>query len=124
VVRIALPRIRRAALIHTVDSDAGTGTCQNRPGGRGYEFQDARQYAEWGADYLKYDWCNHSTQNSEASYSIMPDALKKSGRPIVFSLCEWGSKARQSRRSSAWCRSSICRTAHFSMWCLPAVKRA
>lgn len=72
-------------------SDAGTGTCQNRPGGRGYEFQDARQYAAWGVDYLKYDWCNHSTQNSEASYSIMSKALLKSGRPIVFSLCEWGS---------------------------------
>jgi alpha-galactosidase len=72
-------------------SDAGTGTCQNRPGGRGYEFQDARQYAAWGVDYLKYDWCNHSTQNSQASYSIMRDALAKSGRPIVFSLCEWGS---------------------------------
>jgi alpha-galactosidase len=72
-------------------SDAGTATCQNRPGGRGYEFQDARQYAAWGVDYLKYDWCNTSTQNSQASYSIMRDALKKSGRPIVFSLCEWGS---------------------------------
>ncbi len=72
-------------------SDAGTGTCQNRPGGRGYEFQDARQYAAWGVDYLKYDWCNHSTQNSEASYSLMSQALLKSGRPIVFSLCEWGS---------------------------------
>ena len=72
-------------------SDAGTGTCQNRPGSRGYEFQDARQYAAWGVDYLKYDWCNHSTQNSEAAYSLMSDALKKSGRPIVFSLCEWGS---------------------------------
>ena len=72
-------------------SDAGTGTCQNRPGSRGYEFQDARQYAAWGVDYLKYDWCNHSTQDSAASYSIMRDALKKSGRPIVFSLCEWGS---------------------------------
>jgi alpha-galactosidase len=72
-------------------SDAGTATCQNRPGGRGYEFQDARQYAAWGVDYLKYDWCNHSTQDSQASYSTMRDALKKAGRPIVFSLCEWGS---------------------------------
>jgi alpha-galactosidase len=72
-------------------SDAGTGTCQNRPGGRGYEFQDARQYAAWGVDYLKYDWCNTSTQNSVASYSLMRDALAKSGRPIVFSICEWGS---------------------------------
>ena len=72
-------------------SDAGTGTCQNRPGGRGYEYQDARQYAAWDVDYLKYDWCNHSTQDSESSYALMSDALKKSGRPIVFSLCEWGS---------------------------------
>jgi alpha-galactosidase len=72
-------------------SDAGTATCQNRPGSRGYEFQDARSYAAWGVDYLKYDWCNHSTQDSAASYSIMRDALAKSGRPIVFSLCEWGS---------------------------------
>jgi alpha-galactosidase len=72
-------------------SDAGTGTCQNRPGSRGYEFQDARQYAAWGVDYLKYDWCNHSTQDSLASYSIMRDALAKSDRPIVFSICEWGS---------------------------------
>jgi alpha-galactosidase len=72
-------------------SDAGTLTCEKRPGSRGYEFQDARQYAAWGVDYLKYDWCSTSTQNQQASYSIMRDALVKSGRPIVFSLCEWGS---------------------------------
>ncbi len=72
-------------------SDAGTGTCQNRPGSWGYEFQDARQYAEWGVDYLKYDWCNNGGQNSAAAYSRMRDALAASGRPIVFSICEWGS---------------------------------
>jgi alpha-galactosidase len=72
-------------------SDAGTETCEHRPGSRGYEFQDARQYAAWGVDYLKYDWCSHGTQDAESSYSIMRDALAKAGRPIVFSLCEWGS---------------------------------
>lgn len=72
-------------------SDAGRRTCQGRPGSRGYEFQDARQYAEWGVDYLKYDWCNHGKQNSEASYALMRDALKICGRPIVYSICEWGS---------------------------------
>jgi alpha-galactosidase len=71
-------------------SDAGTLTCQKRPGSRGYEFQDARQYAAWGVDYLKYDWCSTSTQNAPASYSIMRDALLKAKRPIVFSICEWG----------------------------------
>lgn len=73
-----------------VYSDAGTATCQGRPGSRGYEFQDARTYASWGVDYLKYDWCNHGKQNSEASYSTMRDALYKAGRPVVFSICEWG----------------------------------
>jgi alpha-galactosidase len=71
-------------------SDAGTATCQGRPGSRGYEFQDARQYAAWGVDYLKYDWCNTGTQNVQSSYSIMRDALETAGRPIVFSICEWG----------------------------------
>ena len=71
-------------------SDAGKATCQGRPGSRGYEYQDARQYAVWGVDYLKYDWCNHGDQNAKASYSTMKDALQKSGRPIVFSICEWG----------------------------------
>jgi alpha-galactosidase len=71
-------------------SDAGTKTCAGRPGSWGYEFQDARQYAEWGVDYLKYDWCSNGGQNSEAAYSLMRDALKACGRPIVFSICEWG----------------------------------
>jgi len=71
-------------------SDAGTATCQGRPGSRGYEYQDAHTYASWGADYLKYDWCNHGKQNSEASYTTMRDAIFKAGRPMVFSICEWG----------------------------------
>jgi alpha-galactosidase len=72
-------------------SCAGTMTCARRPGGRGHEYQDARTYARWGVDYLKYDWCNTSTQDAPASYATMRDALFAAGRPIVFSLCEWGS---------------------------------
>ena len=71
-------------------SDAGRGTCQNRPGSRGYEFQDARTYAAWGVDFLKYDWCNTGTQNAQASYQLMRDALYQAGRPVLFSMCEWG----------------------------------
>jgi alpha-galactosidase len=71
-------------------SDAGSSTCGGRPGSRGHEFQDAHQYARWGVDYLKYDWCNTSTQDASASYGTMRDALADSGRPIVFSICEWG----------------------------------
>jgi alpha-galactosidase len=69
---------------------AGRMTCAGRPASEGYEFQDARQYAAWGVDYLKEDWCNAGTQNAQSSYTLMRDALYKAGRPIVFSLCEWG----------------------------------
>ena len=71
-------------------SDAGEKTCAGRPASRGHEFQDARQYAAWGVDYLKYDWCNTTTQDARASYALMRDALNAAGRPIVFSMCEWG----------------------------------
>ncbi len=71
-------------------SDAGTETCQRRPGSRGYEFQDARTYAEWGVDFLKYDWCYHGKQTQEPSYITMRDAIYKAGRPMVYSICEWG----------------------------------
>ncbi|MBS1606228.1 MAG: glycoside hydrolase family 27 protein [Bacteroidetes bacterium] len=69
---------------------AGTKTCAGRPASRGYEYQDARQYAAWGVDYLKEDWCNTSTQDAKEAYTMMRDALYKAGRPIVLSICEWG----------------------------------
>ncbi|MBK7095672.1 MAG: glycoside hydrolase family 27 protein [Saprospiraceae bacterium] len=71
-------------------SCAGRKTCQKRPGSRGYEFQDARQYAAWGVDYLKFDWCNTTGQNAEESYRTMSDAIYAAGRPMLFSICDWG----------------------------------
>ena len=71
-------------------SDAGYTTCGGYPGSRGYEYQDARQYAAWGVDYLKYDWCATGNQSAPDSYKLMRNALEKAGRPIVFSICEWG----------------------------------
>ena len=73
-------------------SDAGMLTCAKRPGSIGHEYQDAKQYAAWGIDYLKEDWCSTLPgQNQESSYTLMRNALKETGRPIVFSICEWGS---------------------------------
>jgi alpha-galactosidase len=71
-------------------SDSGSKTCAGRPGSRGHEFQDARQYAAWHVDYLKYDWCNTSTQDAPSTYALMREALDASGRRIVLSICEWG----------------------------------
>jgi alpha-galactosidase len=77
-------------------TDVGTKTCAGRAGSIGHEYQDARQYAAWGVDYLKEDWCSTlPNQSAESSYTLMRDALAaataSTGRPILFSLCEWGS---------------------------------
>jgi alpha-galactosidase len=71
-------------------SDAGTATCQGRPGSHGFEAIDAGTYAGWGVDYLKYDWCSTEGIDPKVAYPAMRDALLKSGRQIVFSMCEWG----------------------------------
>jgi alpha-galactosidase len=72
-------------------SDAGTKTCAGRPGSKGHEEQDAKTYASWGVDYLKYDWCHTEGQDTRDAYQRMSQALRATGRPIVFSICEWGS---------------------------------
>jgi len=69
---------------------AGTLTCGGYPGTRGYEYQDARFYAAMGVDYLKYDWCNTEGLNAKEAYTTMSKAIKAAGRPMIFSLCEWG----------------------------------
>ncbi len=71
-------------------SDAGTKTCAGRPGSKGFETIDAQTYADWSVDYLKYDWCHTEGQDAIASYTRMRDALYAAGRPIVFSICDWG----------------------------------
>lgn len=72
-------------------SDAGDFTCACYAGSRGREYQDAYMYALWGVDYLKYDWCFTSNANAKGSYTLMRNALAAAGRPIFFSMCEWGS---------------------------------
>ena len=72
-------------------TDAGRQTCQRRPGTYGSEEIDARTFAEWGVDYVKEDWCNSEGLDAPTQYAKFRDALAKAGRPIVFSICEWGS---------------------------------
>ncbi|AOR37584.1 alpha-galactosidase [Streptomyces fodineus] len=73
-------------------TSAGTKTCNSAgfPGGLDHEDSDAQQFADWGVDYLKYDNCNNQGVDAKERYSKMRDALKKTGRRIVFSICEWG----------------------------------
>jgi alpha-galactosidase len=71
--------------------DRGTETCGHFPGSYGHEFQDANTIASWGIDYLKYDNCSPAPGSSLVKdYIKMSNALKATGRPIVFSMCSWG----------------------------------
>jgi len=71
-------------------SDAGNTTCAGRPGSRGHEYQDALTYARWGIDYVKYDWCDTKGLDPASAYATMRDAIHRAGRPMLFSICEWG----------------------------------
>ncbi|MFH9070068.1 NPCBM/NEW2 domain-containing protein [Streptomyces alboflavus] len=77
-------------------TSAGTKTCNSAgfPGALGHERSDAQQFADWGVDYLKYDNCNNQGVDAKKRYIAMRDALKAAsettGRPIVYSICEWG----------------------------------
>jgi len=75
-------------------SDAAEQTCAGAIGSYGHEEQDARTFARWGVDYLKYDYCGAPGDRATAikRYSTMAAALRKSGRSIVFSVCEWGDR--------------------------------
>lgn len=75
-------------------SSPGPRTCGGYPASYGFEKQDAEMFAAWGIDYLKYDWCSAATVYSndqlQPIYQRMGEALHDTGRPIVYSLCEYG----------------------------------
>jgi alpha-galactosidase len=75
-------------------SSPGPKTCAGYEASYGHEEQDAETYAAWGVDYLKYDWCSarkvYTPDQMQAAYKKMHDALVKTGRPIVYSLCQYG----------------------------------
>src|SRR6266852_7907696 len=89
-----------AAYVHSkglkigIYSSPGPNTCAGYEGSYGHEEQDARIYAAWGIDYLKYDWCGarniYKDEEMQAVYQKMGDALRAAGRPILYSLCQYG----------------------------------
>ena len=89
-----------AAYVHSkglkigIYSSPGPKTCAGYTGSYQHEEQDAKQYAAWGIDYLKYDWCSaekvYKLSQMPEMYKKMHDALVSTGRPIVLSLCQYG----------------------------------
>lgn len=93
--------IHKKGLKFGMYSCAGILTCAGYPSSYDHEFQDAALFAEWGIDYLKYDYCNFP-KNADCvnRYQTMSMALKATGRDILFAACNWGSE-----NSWNWMRS-------------------
>jgi len=83
-------RIHALGLSFGIYTDAGTKTCQDLPASLGYEFRDARRFAEWGVDYVKVDWCHTNGMGPRALYAKWAMAFHAARRPMVLSICEWG----------------------------------
>ena len=75
-------------------SSPGQRTYSNQEGSYGHEEQDAQMFADWGVDYIKYDWCGafriYQPSDMQAIYQKMGRLLRDTGRPIVYSLCQYG----------------------------------
>lgn len=72
-------------------SCAGYQTCAGYPSSYGYEFKDAETFASWGVDFLKYDFCYFpDSGDGKLAYLTMSNALRSTGRDILFSACNWG----------------------------------
>ena len=84
--------IHNKGLWFGIYSSAGTKTCQKRPGSLGFEMQDAKNFTAWGVDYLKYDNCYNAGVAAQDRYTTMGNALKSTGRPVFYSLCNWGNE--------------------------------
>jgi alpha-galactosidase len=83
--------IHAKGLKYALYTDAGQRTCSGAmPGTEGHELEDMRRFAEWRADYLKIDWCNTEGQDIVKTYTLLHEAQRAAGRPIVHSLCSWG----------------------------------
>jgi alpha-galactosidase len=82
--------VHSKGLLFGLYTDLGTKTCQGRPGSFGFHEIDAATYAEWGVDYIKVDWCNADDLDARKEYTSFRNALRRAGRPIVLSICEWG----------------------------------
>jgi alpha-galactosidase len=94
-IRALADHVHSLGLKIGIYSDAAEKTCGAYPGSFGFEEQDAKLWAAWGIDFLKYDYCNAPEDQATAieRYTRMGDALRNTGREFLFSLCEWGGRA-------------------------------
>jgi alpha-galactosidase len=102
-MRVLADYVHSKGLKLGIYSDAAEYTCGGVTASYGFEELDAQTFADWGIDYLKYDYCNapEDVTIAFARYKKMGDALKKTGRPMVYAICEWGQ-----RKPWLWARAA------------------
>lgn len=130
-IRKLIAYVHRLGLKFGIYSSPGPRTCAGNAGSEGHVLQDAREFASWGVDYVKYDLCSYRArlagqtlqkqrQIMRAAYAEMGNALRATGRPIVYSLCqygwgnvwEWGASV----DGNLWRISNDIRPSYESMW--------
>ncbi|MGJ3237745.1 MAG: glycoside hydrolase family 27 protein [Anaerolineae bacterium] len=90
-IRLLVDYVHSKGLKFGIYSCAGSHTCGGRPASYGYEAIDAQTFAEWDVDFLKYDYCYvPPSVDPIALYQRMGQALRATGHPILYSICEWG----------------------------------
>lgn len=102
-IKVVADYVHSHGLKFGIYSDAAEMTCGGYPGSFGFEEQDVQQWASWGVDFLKYDYCHAPVDQAAAieRYTRMGDALRSCGREILYSICEWGG-----RSPSLWARQA------------------
>ena len=83
-------RVHALGLRFGIYTDAGTKTCMGLPASLGYEFRDARLFADWGVDFVKVDWCHTDGMGPRTLYAKWALAFAATRRPMILSICEWG----------------------------------
>ncbi len=93
-IKVLADYVHHRGLKLGIYSDAALLTCAGYTASLGFEEQDAKTFASWGIDYLKYDYCGapDDMEIARQRYKTMADALRKCGRDIVFGICEWGGR--------------------------------
>lgn len=90
-MKFVIDYVHAKGLKFGIYTDLGTMTCGSLPGSLGYEIIDAQTYADWGVDFIKADWCFTDGLDTRVQYKIFSDAIRATGRPMILSICEWGS---------------------------------
>lgn len=113
-IKALVDYVHSKGLLFGIYSNASAQTCNNRPGSFGNEVNDAKTYASWGVDYIRYDFCNYDSATSQAKFTAMSNAIQATKSPIFIAIdnhgtegvSKWGGSIANSWRTSSGIQDS------------------